>query len=192
MPAPTKPDPRTELALTRERLSDLGQKFPQANAAVSAAAVAAERAKVELDLRPDDKDARKAADAAAERFEEVVGERDTILEAIERLRKHENTLAAMVAAETTADMAQAQAAARKANADAVRAGAPAVLAWVGRIILDSELAGRQVANLGQLIAEYLTGSFQHSSLSSGYQQGINAAWAESRRLREALERGEVL
>lgn len=193
-PTPPKRDRAAleqDLAFTRERLRELAQRYPKADAAVKEVLEAVERTKLAVDLRPTDTPARAAADHAARRLDAAVLERDQVVESIERLRRYEEALAAQLAALSDVDRSAAQAAFRSALSAAIRAEAPAVQRWAGLILLESELVGRQVADLGHLLAEYLTGTYRHSALSSD-KAGDRAAWGEAARFRAAFERGEKL
>lgn len=193
---PTRPEVvdratvKGDLDFTRERLRELAQKYPETDAAVRAAMEAVERAKLAVDLRPDERQARAEAEHETQRLDAAILERDNISESIERLRKHESTLAAQLATFAEKDVTAAQAVFRRDLATAIRTESAAVRRWAGMILLDSELSGRQVSNFGLLLTEYFSGEFRNSGLSRNNAAPV--AWGEAARLRAAFERGEKL
>jgi len=180
-----------DLGSTRDRLRDLSQRFPQLDAGVRQAAEEVENAKLEADLRPNDRNARELANHAARKLDAAILERDNLAESIERLRRHEVALSATVSAETGKDTAEAKAVFRVALAAEIKAQTPSARRWAALIQLDSELVGRQVGDPGRLMEEYLSGEYRHSALSSD-RSGIQAVGALVASLRERYERGEVL
>jgi hypothetical protein len=182
---------RADLGQTRERLREVALRFPGLDAAVRAAAGDVERLKLEADLRPKDRHARELAEHAGQMLDTAILERDAVTESIERLRRHEAALAAELAAVAETGRAEAQAAARAAITERIKVEAARVRTWVGLILLDSELKGRQVGDVGLLVLEYLVGEFVPSGLS-GTQQAESMVAAQAARLRDAYERGEVI
>jgi hypothetical protein len=180
-----------DLGFTRDRLRDLGQTLPRLDAAVKQAAEAAERAKLEADLRPTDQAVRDAAQNAARKLDAAILERDTAAESVERLQRHEASLAAEVAAAAKVDVREAQRTFLAALATAIKVEAKAARRWAALALLDANLAGRQTGDVGLLMAEYLGGEYRHSAMNSDKSAGREVA-ALAASLRDRYERGEVL
>jgi hypothetical protein len=180
-----------DLAFTRERLSDLALRFPKADEDVRSALERLESAKLKTDLRPNDGAARAAVETEEKLRDAAIAERDAIVESIERLRRHEEVLAAKLASFAEVDVSVAQATFREALAKAIRTESVSVQRWAALILLESQLIGRQVANLPQLMGEYLTGEYKHSGLGAD-RSGEALTFAAAARLRAAFDRGEKL
>lgn len=180
---------KADRGFTLDRIATLTPRRDAAKAQVTAAAEEVASAKLAVDLRPDNREAKAVAERASAKLHAAVNELDELDASIERLQAHAEALMTQITdseRQATANRKAAEVARIPAR---LRALAPAVREFTALAKVYAEMQGMQVSNLGLLVIDCLSGERINTAIQTN--PGLDQVVAMVASMKAALDRGEA-